>query len=454
MKKLLKFIPALLTLSAIFTSCYDPVFENIRREVKLEDGQIAGFINDIVRFKNNDEEYLYLPTGLIYSKKITDSVNKPGDLAVADSHGKWNKTQHGIGEIAYDYYGEKFNGEYVVKFAANSNTLYALTSTLGVYDDKGRNIPTGFKLYYLNNVSENLTAFGNDSQIQKDINNYFATGDKDNYATDLRIQLFCTNTPKNENRRAFLKIGSSGLWFKTLIDGTETEVESLIYELEGTTPKLLYYRTKNTDNFRVLGEYYKSLYYNVLSAVDLGEKKVLFLPFIGVTSNATINNDADWICYGKGTNAYYFTKKIYEENSENIIKYFNNQTDENYKTVESILKSVGLSTDKEIISATACADDILFGSRGNGVFRAKITGSGDSVEIKSETNFEDLNTQDIMQSPYIIRMLFTVDPSKSFKEATRYSAMDFLYTASNSTANDNYRGLWSYYPSRGNWNKE
>ena len=315
------------------------------------------------------------------------------------------------------------------------------------------------------------------------LKNCFATGKDSNYGTDLTIQLFCTNTPKIENRRAFLRLGREDKWFNAVDEkGNTIEVDCIIFELSDSKLTPIYYskRTKQSDS-TYLKEIYKdsslasskpeTLSSKTVSAVEM-QGEVYFLPFIGSTGNSTPESDGTFICYGSGTNAFYFTKLDYEsldgkftakkivngtetddtENINTIVAFWTGRKDSSGKVAErpSELKEVGLSTNNDIISASASKDDILFGTRGNGVFRALIKQDG-SIE---KTNDFISNTSSIMASPYIIRMIFTVDPSKDGSTTSRYSAMDFIYTASNAGANDSHRGLWSYYKERGNWNRE
>lgn len=516
MKKLYKYLLCSVFFALLFSSCYDNVFMAIRKEVKLEDSEVSGFINDIVRFrsdhtftekttaedgtvtetiKTQNDEFLYLPTGIIYYKQISNNTENSTeilDLTYNDSHGTWSKGQSGISGLGYNYYGEGFDGEYIVKLASNynsdknSSTLYALTVLWEKYDDKGRNVPYRFKLYTLNNVDDSWSFVGENSPITKTFDNYFKTGKKDNYGTDLRYQLFCTNTPKVENRRTFMRVGTYGLWF-TAYDksGNEIgEVESVVYELKnGAIDSVIYYSKREKDSsgnytYSVGGDEASNCYNETISnksesAVDLGGQ-VVFLPNIAATSNATKTSDATWICYASGTKAYYFTKSDFDsastvqakkiKNNEEVsetfsvnqmIAYWSGLHDSAGKSIErpdSLKEVEGLNTDKSIISASASKDDILFGTKGKGVYRATISEDGNSITKSS--GFDGLNTGDIMTSPYIIPVLFTVDPSLGGKEATRYSAMDFLYTETNSGANDSHRGLWSYYKSRGNWNRE
>lgn len=493
MKKILKFLSVNFLSLVFFTGCYDSVFDDIRKEVPLEDSEISGYINDLTRFRSvkddgTEAEFLILQNGIIYAKQISPAQISPAgefkDLSYGESHGKWFKTGSGISALSYDYYGEKFNGEYIVKTASEYNgtksTLYALSTKWGKNDDYGRNIPTEFKLYSMDKIDGTWSPISDANEYLK---NCFATGKDSNYGTDLTIQLFCTNTPKRENRRAFLRLGGeTDKWFNAVDeDGNPIEVECIIFELSNSDLTPIYYskRTKQADSYSK--EIYKNsslafskpetLSSKTVSAVEM-QGEVYFLPFIGSTGNSTPESDGTFICYGSGTNAFYFTNLDYEsldgkftakkivngtetddtENINTIVAFWTGRKDSSGKVAErpSELKEVGLSTNNDIISASASKDDILFGTRGNGVFRALIKQDGSIEKINEFIS----NTSSIMASPYIIRMIFTVDPSKDGATTSRYSAMDFIYTASNAGANDSHRGLWSYYKERGNWNRE
>lgn len=490
MKKILKFLSVNFLSLVFFTGCYDSVFDDIRKEVPLEDSEISGYINDLTRFRSvkddgTEAEFLILQNGIIYAKQISPAGDFT-NLSYGESHGKWFKTGSGISALSYDYYGEQFNGEYIVKTASEYNvtksksTVYALSTKWGKNDDYGRNIPTEFKLYSMDKIDGTWSPV---SEANIYLKNCFATGIDSNYGTDLTIQLFCTNTPKRENRRAFLRLGREDKWFNAVDEKGDTiEVDCIIFELSDSKLTPIYYskRTKQSDS-TYLKEIYKdsslasskpeTLSSKTVSAVEM-QGEVYFLPFIGSTGNSTPESDGTFICYGSGTNAFYFTKDSYEsldrkftakkivngtetdetENINTIVAFWTGRKDFSGNAAErpSELKEVGLSTHNDIISASASKDDILFGTRGNGVFRAIIKEDG-SIE---KTNEFISNTSSIMASPYIIRMIFTVDPSKDGATTSRYSAMDFIYTASNAGANDSHRGLWSYYKERGNWNRE
>ena len=53
MKKILFTIISAIFAISTFTSCNDPIFPTIRNEVALEEAQISGFINSIVRYEDD-----------------------------------------------------------------------------------------------------------------------------------------------------------------------------------------------------------------------------------------------------------------------------------------------------------------------------------------------------------------------------------------------------------------
>ena len=71
MKKINKITTILfLPLLMIFSSCFDPIFYEVRRDVAPESATVSGNIGQITRFTMNGEEYLFLSAdgGLRYKK--------------------------------------------------------------------------------------------------------------------------------------------------------------------------------------------------------------------------------------------------------------------------------------------------------------------------------------------------------------------------------------------------
>ena len=61
MKKINKLTAAiLLPMVMLFSSCFDPIFYEIRKDVKPETATVSGNICQITRFTMEGEEYLFL----------------------------------------------------------------------------------------------------------------------------------------------------------------------------------------------------------------------------------------------------------------------------------------------------------------------------------------------------------------------------------------------------------
>lgn len=500
MKKILKFVLPIILSSVFFTGCYDAVFQSIRKEVALEDSEVSGFINDITRYqgdhkvtkktdngdgtftiteKTQTDEFLFLSNGIIYWKQISNG--DLSDLSYNEAHGKWEHSQPGIEKISYDYFGAKFDGEYVIKTgcdyssSASKSTLYALTVLYEKYDTKGRNVPKEFKLYKLESLDGTWTQITSGG-ITDTLNAYFNAADKDKYGEDLSVCLMSTNSPKKEDRRAFLRIGTgdSKLSFKDFYTGNT--VNSVIYELSnGEISSCPYYCSIKDGNYSETitgGELVaESIDYKSVYAVSMNSKVYFFPETYPAVSNADKTSSGDTIWFGNAKNAYWFTEATFaaipsvtakiESSSVSMSKFkawrlglidtaTNKRTECPFTTKGT--DYIEMSTNDRICSIAASKDDILFGTYGNGVFRALIKGS----VIEKTTDFKT-NAQDIMCSPYVIRTLMIVDPSKASGESSAYSAMDYRYTESSAGANEKNRGLWSYYKNRNSgkgWNKE
>ncbi|MGI5107483.1 hypothetical protein H0R94_10730 [Treponema socranskii] len=110
--------------------------------------------------------------------------------------------------------------------------------------------------------------------------------------------------------------------------------------------------------------------------------------------------------------------------------------------------AVSCSTNIKSIAATS--DAIILGTKGRGLEKTTNT-SG--VPGSSLTGFST-NADSALGSPYIIPALLCVDSAASETGAMLYASADFKRKSSSSGGNYKDIGLWSYYPSRGNWNRE
>ena len=426
-----------------FTSCYDAIFYNIRTEVPLEDGVINGYTNSIVRYQEPDgTEFLYLQNGNVYYKQISDDTDKK-ILTKNQNHDKWTKDSSAPEGISYSYFDQEFSGTYSCKLASDSNYVYLLGATPEYDESSSRNILKNFKLYCYSKENGWKSVDAVNTILKK----YESTLAEDKYMMDSSIQLFCTNTPQNAHRKAYIRIGGGSPYYSwmsakqtygndfTVKDGV---MNCGIIELNGT----------DTDIANVvplgdgkIGTLEKTGAGKDTTSAVYANGKVYFLDYLASSTNETKNKEADYIYLGNGKTLYWF-----ETASVSSVKALD---------AAPVGKSTGCAD--SILSMCVTNDSIILGTYEEGAYRIK-TNSG-----KPETSTSDFttNADSVMYNPYIVRMLFCTDPSLGETDdgSALYSALQFRYTESSASASYKNVGLWSYYNSeenghRNNWNKE
>ncbi|MGP1512077.1 MAG: hypothetical protein ACTTIT_06115 [Treponema sp.] len=384
----------------VFTGCYDAVFQSIRNEIPLEEGTVKGFINSIVRFKSGSDEYLFLQNGRISYK-----------LAKSSAHGEWNEAANQPAGVSFNFYSSSFSGTHFFGLAADTQYVYALGYEPGLNDIGGRNVPKAVKLYCCKTVNKEWEEV---SGVNKKIAEYITHLSSSYYMTDASIHLFCTNSPNPANRKAYIRIGGGGASSAKCNTNYGTYGNGGIIQLDGTnngTPI-----AKGTDGAGL--STLSALFYN---------GKVNFLDYLAAGTNETAD-DATYVYYASSETLYSFPV-----------------SSPGTKT------SASLSTSKDIISMAVTSDSILLGTNGNGIFRVTRNAAGKPA---SSTSSFSTNAQSVMYSPYIVRTLFCVSPDLNETATTLYASLQFRYTAQSASADYGNVGLWSYYPNRGNWNKE
>ena len=426
-----------------FSGCYDAIFYNIRNEVPLEDGVINGYTNSIVRYQEPDEtEFLYLQNGNVYYKQISEDDDKT-KLTKNQDHDKWTKDSSAPEGISYSYFDQEFSGTYSCKLASDSNYVYLLGATPEYDESSSRNILKNFKLYCYS--KEN--GWKSVDAVNTILKQYESTLDEDKYMMDSSIQLFCTNTPQNAHRKAYIRIGGGSPYYSWMSDkqtyGSDFTVKDGvmncgIIELNGT----------DTDIANVvplgdgkIGTLEKTGAGKDTTSAVYANSTVYFLDYLASSTNETKNKEADYIYLGNGKTLYWF-----ETASVSSVTALD---------AEPVGKSTGCAAD--ILSMCVTNDSIILGTYEEGAYHVK-TDSG-----KPETSTSDFttNADSVMYNPYIVRMLFCTDPSlgETADGSALYSALQFRYTESSASASYKNVGLWSYYNSkenghRNNWNKE
>ena len=211
------------------------------------------------------------------------------------------------------------------------------------------------------------------------------------------FNIFCTNDVNNDNRSAYLRIGDK------------------VYELNGKT----YNETNPTEG-------------NYNSVVSGGNSSDIFFE-----STASVKN-GNYIYWGEGSKLYYSNDT-------------SNPKAEGKKTL-----ALDAGTDISCLAVTS--DSILIGrgdfsnsliSKG-GIAKTSLTNGvpGNSLESFST------NATSQLASVYQIYTLLVANPEQTELEASIYASMGFKGSGSSTSVSYDNIGLWSYYPARGNWNRE
>lgn len=209
------------------------------------------------------------------------------------------------------------------------------------------------------------------------------------------FNIFCTNDVKNDNRSAYLRIGDK------------------VYKLNG----------KTFDESKPIEGNYNSV-------VSGGNSSDIFFE-----STASVKN-GEYIYWGEGSKLYY---------SNNASDPKNN-------------KKLALDAGTDISCLAATKDALLIGrgdfsnsliSKG-GIAKTSLTNGvpGNSLESFST------NATSQLASVYQIYTLLVADPDQTELNASIYASMGFKGSGSSTSVSYDNIGLWSYYPARGNWNRE
>ena len=387
MKKLSKSIISVFIFSAIslFTSCNGVVFDTIREEVKLSDAQIQGTVHSLIRVTDSSDskEYLYLSANPVVWKKDIENAVKNGGTDSTDyttsEHGHWLTASR--------------PGNNYVRLAANRNgEIYSLSSIVKEVTDDGEMEEISRELKYLDTSDKDAvwqTVTFDDESITSEISS--------------ASSIFCTNTPKNENRYAFIRI-----------DGK-------IYKLEGGKATLI---VESSEYNFTSGDNSTSIYSSASGVSTFDGRIFYFTESAAITSNESYNSDATMIYYADSTTVYYRAAG-----------------DSGWTAVScdsSAISSIAVTKDKLLLGTTSGLDNTAL----NG---GKPTGSATTISA---------NATSTLSSSYIVPILLTIDPTKSDTATDIYAASNFEGNPSSTSATRKNASLWSYYPSRTKWNRE
>lgn len=396
MKKSISKAWAVLSLSVgIFSaltlpSCSGVIFDTIRDEVELDDAVISGDIASVVRYQLDGTENIFIANGKIYNRSVaTDKDTDGNDVtdfsdSVAASKIDWTKFVKPEGTV-YD-------------LAADSTYLYA-AAVVYEDDDNGYNVPTTRTIYCYDSSSSSWTSI------------YSVE-----YSSSSSSKLLCTNTPKNENRKAYFRYGTA------------------VYELNGTSQlgedggvaAQYVYKTNDSYPVGILGSEDSSS--TAISPVSCAffNDEVYFSTAYAMTTNETFDDDANYVYYSSGDNVYY---------SEDASSW----------------TAVDLSCDT-IISLAVTQNYLLAGTDEGIVHTSYATKASTDVGGIPDSGTADFSTNadSTLSSYYEVTALLVINPALGEYDGTIYATLDM----SGTSASLNNIGLWSYYASRGKWNRE
>lgn len=397
MKKTNKIITALfLPLIMLFSSCFDPIFYEVRRDVEPESATVSGNIGQITRFTMNGEEYLFLSAdgGLRY-KKVAN-----------ETHGSWGTMSLPFSLLSYNYDNSSMDNYQLCGVYADKNTLYLVA------------IP------YVTSGSETTT----------------------NPST---LKIWASDTP--DNVASWDLIDLSSISFDYSQDESTELYSSLFYFFQTNAPiaahRHVYFRTYT-------------------KAENEESKSYKYFELIGKAKPTEITNEvlANIVDDGSSANsaAYfggikYFSSKVVvtdeTKNADAKHVYYGNGADLYYSTTDGYKRSCSAG---KTISALAVTNDSILIGLGNLLSKSDSSGGikrvllANGIPADSTSDF-DSNADFQITTSYKVMALLNATPEKTEAESALYAAITCGYSSSGLEAN---KGLWSYYPARGNWNRE
>ncbi|MCR4579805.1 MAG: hypothetical protein K5681_05605 [Treponema sp.] len=414
------FITAILLCSLFFSGCYDTVFYDVRNDVAPEKATVSGNITSITRYTVGGSEYLVL---------IANDGIKYKDASVSE-HGAWVTLSEAALPAklhSYEYFSETHEGEQMLKVLADESTLYVVSAAYENDYSIGTTVPSAIKLYaiqvtdWASITSDSWTTIiGSD-----DSDTYFPLYVYDDYYFSA-FSVFQTNSPMPAHRKVYLRTGD--------VDAHDKDYKTVAYyELSGlSAPTSISVTTQDvtlglSDN-------------NCASSAVYFNDEVLFFNSIASTTNETFDDEATYFYFSVNDKINHST--IYHSASAG--------------SYESTSLDAGYT-----VSALATCSDVLLVGRGN--FSSSSTSSSSGGIKKTSltdgvpgTAFIDFETNASFQisSSYYVTALINATPDLSELESDLYAAITYIGSGTSTSVSSSNKGLWSYYPDRGNWNRE
>lgn len=298
-----------------------------------------------------------------------------------------------------NYYGAWLNAPapngQVIKLAADKNYLYALTGVSAEDQKEGVNIGKSRNLYY-----------SEDGSTWKPVTDFANAGSMDyNKNKPIGLYIFCTNTINEANRSAYLIVNST----------KDYGIADMAYKLNGDKISEMELGTVNADTKPISN---KTL---VSQSCVYCNGEVRFFTSTGSTTNETEFKEPTIYYYG-------YSSKL--------------------RWGGAISNSEGVSCKGGVLSVGVTADYILVGTD-SGISHHPLNDSVPGAKTDFTTNAEAT-----LSSAYRVLSILVVRPELNEAQTPIYASQVYTGNGSSNSAQFDHIGLWAYYPSRGNWNRE
>ncbi|EID85969.1 hypothetical protein MSI_04000 [Treponema sp. JC4] len=445
MKKLKNIFGALLLASSLFfAGCYNAVFYEIHQDVESEDATVSGTINQITRYTlqdSNKTEYLVCNAdgGLRYK------------LASNRSHGSWSTYDYLPFSLhSYDYYATSHNGEQIIQVLADKTHLYLLTCVYFDDNDEGTVAPKYVKLW-----TAEISDWNSDpswkcintstSETAGQIFKVYKNSSSGYYYSAFCI--FSTNSINPANRKVYVRSGKYGAYYATKSKISTSEIQKPVYYevdpdaengvKELTTMPTTWSGGSVTTSYTSINvcsaAYFNNQTNFFTGAAAVTNEKYTDMTYTDLASNLTYT-EPDCVYWGSGSTLYY----------------------NNDFTATSAKGSISAS--HNISALAVCADSILIGMGNTSAYSSStsggITHSYLSSGVPTGTTDFSTNAASQISSGYIVFSLLNANPAEDETASALYASIGFCGTGSSTAVSYSSVGLWSYYPSRGNWNRE
>lgn len=413
MKKIHKLFASFLVLtSAFLTGCFSPVFYEIRKDVKPEDTTVKSPINSVTHVTIGNDEFLVIASdsGLRYKR------------ADSNKHDEW-KVYNTL-PFKMHYYNfdtSSHDGEQLIGVYSTSDYLYILSSSFTVNEDMGTTYPSNIKLSCAptSSISSDGTTWSDtatwETVISDSENKYFPIYI---YSSSYHsgFGLIHTNSIQKANRKLYIRKGDPDCFYDNIKPVS-------YFEVNGTSVTEIKPEVITSE---------KSKKYANSAVVFKG--KPLFFAGYAATTDETLEKSAEHYYYSLEGDLYY-----------------GNGTD----TIKAI------SLGKTISALATCQDAILIGcanytattnsSSNGGIYKTTLA---EGIPGSALTEFTT-NAKFQITDSYYVTALLNATPEKTETESYLYCGIQVFGTDSaNLSGSFDNVGLWSYYPERGNWNRE